>query len=254
MHVRAGSEAHALCSVFWTSDEHNSLRTCRSASAKQSCRWQELMQCIIKKKHLRTHQVIAVNSAARLNRTTWLHWRPGTPQLCSGNQRTGPPHRAGLHCLPLATFVGTTVLGSPSVEAPLAWTCEGRYAAKTLLSRARVGPASLEPASSRPRPRTIRSHSLGQLLLLIRFASHQTLVKKVFIHSFISFIHFTSFHFIHSFHAFVSFISIHYIHQFLSYFICHFISFHFIHACIQPCREITPRLLQITWELLDGKR
>ena len=211
MHVRAGSEAHALCSVFWTSDEHNSLRTCRSASAKQSCRWQELMQCISKKKHLWTHQVIAVNSAARLNRTTWLHWRPGTPQLCSGNQRTGPPHRAGLHRLPLATFVGTTVPGSPSMEAPLAWTCEGRYAAKTLLSRARVGPASLEPASSRPRPRTIWSHSLGQRS---RRRALQV-VKKVFIHSFMSFFHFTSFNFIHSFHAFVSFISIHCIQQFL---------------------------------------
>ena len=145
------------------------------------------MQCIIKKNHLRKHQAIAVNSAAKLNRTTWLHWRPGTPQLCSGNPRTRPPHHADLHCLLLATFVGTAVLGSPSMDAPLTWTREGRCAPKTAVS----------------------------------CKSKSGISGACF---------FASFH------------------------ISCVMSFHFVHACIQPCREITPRLLQIAWELLDGKR
>ena len=153
--MTCGNLGRISACVLCFANQAGTAKTCRSASTERTCRRHGHMQCIIKKIDPCEDMQQLVIITQKLNRTTWLHWRPGTPQVCFGSLRTRPPHHAGLQHPPLATFVGTTVLAFPYMEAPLAWTCEGRRVPKTLLSRAKLNPASPGPASSRPHPKTI---------------------------------------------------------------------------------------------------
>jgi hypothetical protein len=116
-HMTCGNLGRISACALCFANQAGTAKTCRSASTERTCRRHGHMQCIIKKTDQCENMQQLVIITQKLNRTTWLHWRPGTPQVCFGSLRTRPPHHVGLQHPPLAAFVGSYI--APPLLGPV---------------------------------------------------------------------------------------------------------------------------------------